>query len=285
MFLDLFQDREIGSIDVEVNYIVTQTITLQNGFGPEFFVFPLDSGDILNIIYSKGSYDEENSYEVYNELGVIVASESDTTGNGPNDTNGLISCESNSNGGFGSCGWFILETYDSSSDGWDGSYIKIVQDGGVIYNFTMDPGAGTKTIPFMADSNAIIDILYYQNGASDQDQNSYNLKDNFGNIIANESGTVNNPPINTLGITACESNPNIIIESFNKVLIYPNPFKKYLIIEGEGIESIKVFDLRGTLIFNSTKPSIIKNIDWKNGVYIMTIQNKRYSRSYKLIKY
>ena len=275
-----------GSIDVEVNYIVTQTITLQNGFGPEFFVFPVDSGDILNIIYSKGSFDNENSYEVYNQLGVIVASESDTTGNGPNDTNGLISCESNSNGGFGSCGWYILETYDSFADGWNGSYLKVIQDGGVIYNFTMDSGTGTKTIPFMVDSNSVIDILYYQNSASDQDQNSYTLKDNFGNIIANESGSVNTPPINTFGIIACETNnPNNVIESFNKVLIYPNPFKNHLIIEGEDIESIKVFDIRGTLIYNSTKSSTIKNIDWINGVYIMAIQNQKHSRSYKLIKY
>ena len=97
---------------------------------------------------------------------------------------------------------------------------------------------------------------------------------------------MNTPPINTFGIIACETNnPNNVIESFNKVLIYPNPFKNHLIIEGEDIESIKVFDIRGTLIYNSTKSSTIKNIDWINGVYIMAIQNQKHSRSYKLIKY
>ena len=45
-----------GFAEIEVNYLVTQTITLQTGSGPEFFDIPVDSGDIVNcLLYTSPS--------------------------------------------------------------------------------------------------------------------------------------------------------------------------------------------------------------------------------------
>ena len=32
-----------------------------NGFGPDVFTFPVDSGDVINLIYTPGMWPEENS--------------------------------------------------------------------------------------------------------------------------------------------------------------------------------------------------------------------------------
>ena len=43
-----------GYVDIEVNYSITQTVSLQTGFGPDYFDISVDSGDIINVyIYSR----------------------------------------------------------------------------------------------------------------------------------------------------------------------------------------------------------------------------------------
>mgnify|MGYP007000171244 len=82
-----------GILDIEVNFIITQTITLQNGSGPEYFDIPVDSADFINILYSPGAWEDENSYEVYDENNILIASEAGANGQGPASTTGLTACQ------------------------------------------------------------------------------------------------------------------------------------------------------------------------------------------------
>ena len=92
-------DLAEGSSNLYFNNSRADTrVALQTGSGPEFFDISVDSGDVINVIYSPGNWDDENSYEIYNELGVMVASEVGSNGNGPSDTYGLISCQSAGSG-------------------------------------------------------------------------------------------------------------------------------------------------------------------------------------------
>ena len=52
--------------------------------------------------------------------------------------------------------------FDSLADGWNGSYITVELNGIATHNLTMLAGMGTQLLPFMVDSNQIIDVLYYE---------------------------------------------------------------------------------------------------------------------------
>ena len=70
------------------------SFTMQTGFGPDVFTFPVDSGDLINLIYTPGMWPEENSYIVYDHQGNLLVSQNSVQHNGPNSTYGLISCQS-----------------------------------------------------------------------------------------------------------------------------------------------------------------------------------------------
>lgn len=252
-----------GYVELEVNYSITQTVYLQTGSGPDYFDIPVDSGDVINVIYTPDNWDDENSYEIYNELGVVVASEAGSNGNGPPDTYGLISCQSAGSGIVnGPCGWFILETYDSLADGWNGSYVSIDLNGISSHNLTMYSGSNTQILPFMVDSNTIIDISYHENGANDQEQNGYKLMDNLGNTIAYELGSLTNGPLNANGISVCQSTTSTKINSYNEILIYPNPSNNLVNINSiELISKITITNILGEIVFEKHPNQSLVTID------------------------
>ena len=241
-----------GFAEIEVNYLVTQTITLQTGSGPEFFDIPVDSGDIVNVIYSPGAWEEENVYEVYDQNGLMIANEAGANGQGPADTYGLNACLPSGAGGNSSpCGWFILEMFDSLADGWNGSYITVELNGIATHNLTMLAGTGTQLLPFMVDSNQVIDVLYHDNGASSQEENSYKLTDNLGNLLSHEYGSLNNGPANTHGVIACESNLTAINEINSSVSIYPNPANNSFKVKSKNkIQQLTIYNIIGESILD-----------------------------------
>ena len=241
-----------GYAEIEVNYLVTQTITLQTGSGPEFFDIPVDSGDIVNVIYSPGAWEEENVYEVYDQNGLMIANEAGANGQGPADTYGLNACLPSGAGGNSSpCGWFILEMFDSLSDGWNGSYITVELNGIATHNLTMLAGTGTQLLPFMVDSNQVIDVLYHDNGASSQEENSYKLTDNLGNLLSHEYGSLNNGPANTYGVIACESNLTAINEINSNVSIYPNPANNSFKVKSKNkIQQLTIYNIIGESVLD-----------------------------------
>ena len=83
-----------GTLDAEVNGVILNSFTMQTGFGPDVFTFPVDSGDVINLIYTPGMWPEENSYIVYDHQGNVLVSQNSVQHNGPNSTYGLISCQS-----------------------------------------------------------------------------------------------------------------------------------------------------------------------------------------------
>ena len=83
-----------GTLDAEVNGTILNSFTMQTGFGPDVFTFPVDSGDVINLIYTPGMWPEEKSYIVYDHQGNVLVSQNSVQHNGPNSTYGLISCQS-----------------------------------------------------------------------------------------------------------------------------------------------------------------------------------------------
>ena len=70
--------------------------TIQNGFGPESTPIPIDSGDILDVVYYPDQWPEENSYTIYDQSGNIIVNQTNIQpiNNGPMSTYGIQACVS-----------------------------------------------------------------------------------------------------------------------------------------------------------------------------------------------
>ena len=57
-----------GFLDIYSNGIlISSNVTIINGFGPEITPISVDSGDVIDIIYTAGGWPEENSYILYDQ--------------------------------------------------------------------------------------------------------------------------------------------------------------------------------------------------------------------------
>ncbi|MBI9031286.1 choice-of-anchor D domain-containing protein [bacterium] len=63
-----------GTVTVNVNGTAVLTdLTIEDGAGPEAHTFSVEGEDIITTVYTAGSYGYENEYQIFNELGVVVA--------------------------------------------------------------------------------------------------------------------------------------------------------------------------------------------------------------------
>lgn len=77
------------------------------------------------------------------------------------------------------------------------------------------------------------------------------------------------------------------INPTNNVKIYPNPAKNQVVILGEGIESIVIFDIRGQKVVEkqaSANPMVVSLEGLSMGVYVVQITHKNGFLTRKLIK-
>jgi len=212
---DSFGDGWNGaSIDVVINGQILQNITLLTGNGPEIFTFSTDSNDVIDLIYNTGNFDDENTYILFDNLNSQIVSQGEfgfIPNVDPVSTFGIIACPNlppPPPGPIGTCGSFTLELYDSYGDGWNGASLDIVINGNPFQNITLANGSGPEIFTFATDSNDIIDLIY--NTGSWDDENTYNLTDNSGNLIVSQGafGFISNvDPVSVFGIEACISCP------------------------------------------------------------------------------
>ena len=198
------------SVDVVINGQVLQNITLLTGSGPEIFSFSTDSNDVIDLIYNSGNYDYENTYQLFDNNFNLIVSQGEfgfIPNVDPVSTFGIIACPNlppPPPGPIGTCGSFTLELYDSYGDGWNGASLDIIINGSPFQNITLANGNGPEIFTFSTDSNDVIDIIY--NTGSWDDENTYNLTDNSGNLIVSQglNGFISNvDPVSVFGIEAC----------------------------------------------------------------------------------
>lgn len=73
-----------GNLSVTINGVVEYTgLTVTTGNGPVLFNIPLNTGDLISINYTEGSFTSENEYTLYDENGTVIVYEgaSNTTPN------------------------------------------------------------------------------------------------------------------------------------------------------------------------------------------------------------
>jgi hypothetical protein len=263
-----------GFLDINVNNNIILSVTLDNGNGPEFFDFPVDSGDVVSLIYNSGSWADENSYELFDENNNIIASQAGSNGSGPLSTFGLIAC--NNLLSQGNCGLLKVELFDDYCDGWTiyGASMDLIIDGSAVYTMSLSSGCGPETFLFPVDSGAIVDLVYstiYQN------EHSYKVYDQFGTLIHEKTSAANNGngPESTYGIQLCDS-PSLIVEKEENIFIYPNPANSQLYLKSSSeITSATLSNLLGQMVL-SVRNNNIQAIDLScipNGNYLLTLSN------------
>ena len=272
-----------GSLDIIINNILVQSVTLVNGNGPEFFDFPVDSGDVVSLVYNPGDWPEENSYELYDENNNIIASQSGSNGAGPLSTYGLIAC--NSLLSQGNCGLLKVELFDDYCDGWTiyGASMDVIIDSFPLQTISLPTGCGPETYLFPVDSGAIVDLVYstiYQN------EHSYKVYDQFGTLIHEKTSLANNSngPESTYGIQLCDAT-NFIMEKEKDIIIYPNPASSALNLESSTpISSAMLRNVLGQVVLevNENDIQILDLSNIPNGNYVLTLSNSTRFSTHKV---
>ena len=166
--------------------------------------FTLGSGTLVNGLtstnYSLSSLSNNTSYDFYVQANCSNSNVSSWIGPYTFNTNNISTGTT--------CGTFTLELYDSWGDGWNGASLDVIINGNLFQNVTLANGNGPEIFTFATDSNDIIDLIY--NTGSWDDENTYNLTDNSGNLIVSQGafGFISNvDPVSVFGIEACISCP------------------------------------------------------------------------------
>ena len=82
-----------GTMDVTINGSAFITSTIATGTGPEVSLIPVNIGDVVDFIYTVGSYGSENSYKVFDQNGDEIIHEGAGT-LVPNSVSGVNACPS-----------------------------------------------------------------------------------------------------------------------------------------------------------------------------------------------
>ena len=166
--------------------------------------FNIGSGTLVNGLtstnYSLSSLSNNTSYDFYVQANCSNSNVSSWSGPSTFNTNNISTGAT--------CGNFTLELYDSYGDGWNGASLDVIINGSPFQNVTLANGNGPEIFTFATDSNDIIDLIY--NTGSWDDENTYNLTDNSGNLIVSQGafGFIPNiDPVSVFGIEACSSCP------------------------------------------------------------------------------
>ena len=166
--------------------------------------FTLGNGTLVNGLtstnYSLSSLSNNTSYDFYVQANCSNSNVSSWIGPYTFNTNNISTGTT--------CGTFTLELYDSWGDGWNGASLDVIINGNLFQNVTLANGNGPEIFTFATDSNDIIDLIY--NTGNFDDENTYNLTDNSGNLIVSQglNGFISNvDPVSIFGIVACVSCP------------------------------------------------------------------------------
>ena len=232
-------------ISVEVNNTIVDSITVEFGFGPETFQIPVDSNDIVNLTYNGGSWENEDSYEVYYNDDVLFQP---ANNDGPSSSYGLIACPSDE-----VCGAYslILSTYFISGS----PALNIEINNSLEYTTSWPTGSfSNEPFSFLVNSADEINLVYQPDSTGIASYVGYSLIDDLGNTIINEFAQDSLGPNSTYGILACQEYS--ALDEFERLIepiIYPNPANAFLHIESkEKINTIIITNLLGQKVLETS---------------------------------
>lgn len=163
-----------------------------------------------------------------------------------------------------------FELADSGSDGWDMSFIAVLdEDGKVSQRVGLWDGASASiTVPAPSDQTVTFFWTYdntcYSHGSLIEV--SYEIYDWDDNLIVASNGYPEVGEIITYEMN-CDLNGAAEQEVMN--MLYPNPASHSFTVEGK-VKEIKVFDALGQMMYQGVM-NVVEVSSWPNGMYFVRI--------------
>ena len=163
-----------------------------------------------------------------------------------------------------------FELADSGSDGWDMSFIAVLDEEGKISRRVglWDGGEATFVVPVPSNQKAILFWTYdntcYSHGSLSEV--SYEVYDWNDNLIVASNGY---PEVGPIIDYEMNCDPNGLVEQSIASALYPNPASHSFTVEGK-VKEIKVFDALGQMVHQGVD-NTVEVAAWPQGVYFVCI--------------
>ena len=163
-----------------------------------------------------------------------------------------------------------FELADTGENGWDMSFIGVLDEGGKVSRRVglMYGGSASLTLPVPSNQRATFFWTYdntcYSHGSLTEV--SYQIYDWDDNLIVASNGYPEVGPITDYEIN-CD--PNSVAEQVEVMTLYPNPASNSFTVEGK-VKGIKVFDALGQLMYQGTA-NVVEVSAWPQGMYYVQI--------------
>ena len=163
-----------------------------------------------------------------------------------------------------------FELADSGGDGWDMSFIAVLDEDGKVSQRVglMDGGSASVIVPVPSDQTATFFWTYdntcYSHGSLTEV--SYEIYDWNDNLIVASNGY---PEVGEIITYEMNCDPNDVSDQEVMPVLYPNPSSFSFTIEGK-VKGIKVFDALGQLVYQGNT-NVVDVSAWPENVYFVQI--------------
>jgi hypothetical protein len=163
-----------------------------------------------------------------------------------------------------------FELADSGGNGWDMSFIAILdEDGKVSHRVGLwDGGEASITVPVPSNQTATLFWTYdntcYSHGLLSEV--SYEIYDWDDNLIVSSNGY---PEVGVIMNYEIDCDVTAVQDYSFKALLYPNPASEHFTVDGN-IKEIKVFNALGQLVHQGTDP-VVEVKAWPVGMYFVLV--------------
>ena len=163
-----------------------------------------------------------------------------------------------------------FELYDSGNNGWDMSFIAVLDEDGKVSQRVglWDGGSASITVPVPNDQTATFFWTYdntcYSHGSLSEV--SYEIYDWDDNLIVASNAY---PTVGEIVEYEVNCDQDDVAEQEQTQLLYPNPAADRFTIEGK-VKEVKVFNALGQLVRKGSENTIDVSV-WPEGVYFVRI--------------
>jgi hypothetical protein len=163
-----------------------------------------------------------------------------------------------------------FELADSGSNGWDMSFIAVMDEDGKVSRRVglWDGGDASVVVPVPSNQMATLFWTYdntcYSHGSLSEV--SYEVYDWDDNLIVASNGY---PEVGPIIDYEMNCDPNDIVEQSIASALYPNPATHSFSVEGK-LKELKVFDALGQMVHQGVD-NTVEVAAWPQGVYFVRI--------------
>ena len=178
--------------------------------------FPVTGGSTVELVYTSGAFEAENSYTLFDEDGTAIFSDGHTPATGPVFTT-TAGCTPSLTSSTVCNNVLDLNMFDSFEDGWNGASLNILINGTSIGTFSAT-GSGSSAVINAAVGDVI--ELVYSPGAWEGEV-TYELVDTSGNVLFSDGPNPSTGSVFTTTLGCTTTPPDVTFQWSPAGLVLP----------------------------------------------------------------